>query len=142
MKTLWIESSCDETAVALLDDGIILTSKVYSQTEHSRFGGVVPEVAARAHLEKIEALAGAVFSESGAGMDAVDLIAVTDSPGLAGALLVGKFRARTSRAQKDTGDRHQPSGRTYLRHFPFAPGDRTPLSVACRFRRTHGHLPR
>jgi N6-L-threonylcarbamoyladenine synthase len=89
MITLGIESSCDETAVALLDEDRILASTVYSQVEHARFGGVVPEIASRAHLEKIDRLAAAVLPETSIDVDAIDLIAVTDSPGLAGALLVG-----------------------------------------------------
>lgn len=89
MKVLGIESSCDETSIAILEDGKILANTIYSQQEHSRYGGVVPEVASRAHLEKIDRLASSVFDESGLNPEQLDLIAVTDSPGLAGALLVG-----------------------------------------------------
>jgi N6-L-threonylcarbamoyladenine synthase len=89
MITLGIETSCDETAVALLEDGRILANAVYSQVEHSRFGGVVPEVASRAHLEKIDRLTSAALTEASRSVNDVNLIAVTDSPGLAGALLVG-----------------------------------------------------
>lgn len=89
MITLGIETSCDETAVALLDDNRILAAMVYSQIEHARFGGVVPEVASRAHLEKIDRLTAAVFEKTSLTIDKCNLVAVTDSPGLAGALLVG-----------------------------------------------------
>jgi len=89
MITLGIETSCDETSIALLDDEKILINSIYSQTEHGRFGGVVPEVASRAHLEKIDVLAYACFEKTGIAPGDIDLIGVTDSPGLAGALLVG-----------------------------------------------------
>jgi len=84
-----IESSCDETSVAVLRDGRVLSSLTHSQAEHAVYGGVVPEVASRAHLERIDGLAGAAMEQSGTGPGDIDLIAVTDSPGLAGALLVG-----------------------------------------------------
>jgi N6-L-threonylcarbamoyladenine synthase len=89
MITLGIETSCDETAAALLADGRILANAVYSQEEHGRFGGVVPEIASRAHLEKVDRLAAAVMKEAGVAVKDIGLVAVTDSPGLAGALLVG-----------------------------------------------------
>jgi len=89
MIILGIESSCDETSVAVLRDGVILTSLTHSQSEHALYGGVVPEVASRAHLEKIDGLARQALEDCGITPAAVDLIAVTDSPGLAGALLVG-----------------------------------------------------
>lgn len=89
MITLGIESSCDETSVALLKDTDIIKDVIYSQTEHSLYGGVVPEVASRAHLEKIDHLTKSVFDETGIKPENIDLISVTDSPGLAGALLVG-----------------------------------------------------
>ena len=90
MVTLGIESSCDETSVALIEeDQRILASKVYSQLEHAAYGGVVPEVASRAHLEKIDHLAAGVLKEASLPIGHIGLIAVTDSPGLAGALLVG-----------------------------------------------------
>lgn len=89
MKVLGIETSCDETSIAIIENGKILANTIYSQQEHSLYGGVVPEIASRAHLEKIDRLACAVFQESGLNPQQMDLIAVTDSPGLAGALLVG-----------------------------------------------------
>ncbi len=89
MITLGIESSCDETSVAILEDETILANSTYTQIEHAEFGGVVPELASRSHLEKIDRLAGAVLSRSSLTPADIDLIAVTDRPGLAGALLVG-----------------------------------------------------
>jgi N6-L-threonylcarbamoyladenine synthase len=89
MITLGIESSCDETSIALLDNEKILFNTIYSQMDHSRFGGVVPELASRAHLEKIDRLTNSCFNKTGLSPKDIDLIAVTDGPGLAGALLVG-----------------------------------------------------
>lgn len=89
MITLGIESSCDETSIALLDNETILYNTIFSQMDHSHFGGVVPELASRAHLEKIDRLAQSCFDHTGISPHDIDCIAVTDSPGLAGALLVG-----------------------------------------------------
>lgn len=89
MKVLGIETSCDETSIAIIEDGRILANTIYSQQEHSKFGGVVPEIASRAHLEKIDRLAFSAFEECNLKPEHINLIAVTDSPGLAGALLVG-----------------------------------------------------
>lgn len=89
MIILGIETSCDETSVALLSDGKIIASRVHTQAVHSAFGGVVPELASRAHLGKIEVLARSLFEDSPVECGAIDGIAVTDRPGLAGALLVG-----------------------------------------------------
>jgi len=89
MITLGIETSCDETSVAVLKDGAILSNLTYTQDEHALYGGVVPEVASRAHLEKIDGLARRAMDDCGVSPGGIDLIAVTDSPGLAGALLVG-----------------------------------------------------
>ena len=89
MVTLGIETSCDETSVALLSNGDILASEVFTQTVHSAYGGVVPELASRAHLSKVDVLAESVFRANKISPGSIDCIAVTDSPGLAGALLVG-----------------------------------------------------
>jgi N6-L-threonylcarbamoyladenine synthase len=89
MVTIGIETSCDETGVALLDGDRCIANRVYSQSEHSAFGGVVPEIASRAHLEKIDRLFGAVMDEARLSLGDIGGIAVTDSPGLAGALLIG-----------------------------------------------------
>jgi N6-L-threonylcarbamoyladenine synthase len=89
MVTLGIETSCDETSVALLSNGDILASEVFTQTVHSAYGGVVPELASRAHISKVDVLTESVFRAKNISPGSVDCIAVTDSPGLAGALLVG-----------------------------------------------------
>jgi N6-L-threonylcarbamoyladenine synthase len=89
MITLGIETSCDETGIALLDGEHIVADRVYSQLEHSAFGGVIPEIASRAHLEKIDRLFALVMSDASLAAHDIDGIAVTDSPGLAGALLIG-----------------------------------------------------
>jgi N6-L-threonylcarbamoyladenine synthase len=89
MITLGIETSCDETSVALLEDDSVIDSEVYSQTIHAEYGGVVPELASRAHIAKIDVLTKALLNKNSMTVRDLDLIAVTDSPGLAGALLVG-----------------------------------------------------
>jgi N6-L-threonylcarbamoyladenine synthase len=89
MIVLGIETSCDETGIALLDNEHIIADRVYSQLEHSEFGGVVPEVASRAHLGKIDRLFSLVMNDTALATSDIDGIAVTDSPGLAGALLIG-----------------------------------------------------
>ena len=94
--TLGIETSCDETACGLVDDGMrVLANQVYSQVPlHSDYGGVVPEIAARAHLEKIDPIVRAALDEAGIGFDGIDQIAFTRGPGLLGPLLVGASFAR------------------------------------------------
>jgi N6-L-threonylcarbamoyladenine synthase len=89
MIILGIESSCDETSIAILENGSIIKNKIFSQQEHAQFGGVVPEIASRAHLDKVDRLTQSVLNETTMQISDIDLIAVTDSPGLAGALLVG-----------------------------------------------------
>ena len=88
---LGIETSCDETAAALVTaDGAIASSVVASQAElHARYGGVVPEVASRRHLELVGPVVREALDEAATGLDAVDRIGVTRGPGLIGALLVG-----------------------------------------------------
>lgn len=87
--TLGIETSCDETSVAILSNGNVLANEVYTQAIHSSYGGVVPELASRAHLNKIDILTRSVLEKNNISCADLDCIAVTDSPGLAGALLVG-----------------------------------------------------
>jgi N6-L-threonylcarbamoyladenine synthase len=90
MLVLGIETSCDETSVALLKDGAtIIANSIFTQTVHSEYGGVVPEIASRAHLQKIDRLCLTTLRQHCVTIADIDLIAVTDRPGLAGALLVG-----------------------------------------------------
>ena len=91
MLTLGIESSCDETAVALVEGSArVLASVIHSQVaDHTPYGGVVPEVAAREHLGNLGPVLDRCLAEAGRTLDEIDLIAVTDRPGLVGALLIG-----------------------------------------------------
>src|SRR5215212_5247422 len=88
---LAIETSCDDTCSAVVDpDGRkALSNIVHTQTEHARYGGVVPEVASRAHLERLDGVVGKARSDAEATLDEVSSVAVTVRPGLIGALLVG-----------------------------------------------------
>lgn len=91
MLILGIESSCDETALAISRDGReILSNCVLSQIDmHTIYGGVVPEIASRKHIEAITGLADQALKEAGVTRQELDAIAVTYAPGLIGALLVG-----------------------------------------------------
>ena len=91
MKILAIESSCDETAVAVVEDGRkVLADCIASQADkHAVYGGVVPEIASRCHVEAIAYLAEQALKESGITRKEIDAVAVTYAPGLIGALLVG-----------------------------------------------------
>jgi len=93
---LGIETSCDETAAAVLSgDGKVLSSVVSSQaTLHARYGGVVPEIASRRHLELVSPVVRQALDEAGTSLAAVDRVAVTQGPGLVGALLVGLSAAK------------------------------------------------
>jgi N6-L-threonylcarbamoyladenine synthase len=97
MLTLGVETSCDETAVAVLEDGFTVRSNLIAAQEHlhERFGGVVPEVAARAHVEALNPLLEQALAEAGAGFEDLDTVACTVGPGLVGALLVGMAAAKT-----------------------------------------------
>ena len=87
---LGIETSCDETGVAVVQGNTVRSSILASQTDlHSRFGGVVPEVAARAHVEALRPLVHRALTSAGVHSDQLDAIAATQGPGLAGALMVG-----------------------------------------------------
>ena len=97
MKILGIESSCDETAAAVVEDGFRLLSNVV-QTQidiHALYGGVVPEIAARSHIEAINPVIDKALSDAGCTWKDIDAIAVTYAPGLVGSLLVGTLAART-----------------------------------------------
>ncbi|BCA53528.1 putative tRNA threonylcarbamoyladenosine biosynthesis protein Gcp [Nitrospira sp. KM1] len=93
---LGIETSCDETAAAVLDaDGTVRSSVISSQHQvHERFGGVVPELASRAHIESIETIAASALERAGTAWRDICGVAVTQGPGLAGALIVGVSYAK------------------------------------------------
>lgn len=95
LLVLGIESSCDETACAVLRGGRVLSNKIASQIEiHKRFGGVVPEIASRNHVLAIDNLAGEALDEAGVKAEELDAIGVTYGAGLLGALLVGESYAK------------------------------------------------
>ena len=96
MNILGIETSCDETAVAVVDDRRrILSHIVLSQLQdHRPYGGVVPEIAARAHLDHLDGLVARAVEESGIGYDRLDGIAATAGPGLIGGVMVGLMTAK------------------------------------------------
>lgn len=92
---LGIESSCDETGVGIVRGGELLANEIASSVEeHARFGGVVPEVASRAHLSAMVPTVSRALAKSGLALSDIDAIAVTSGPGLAGALLVGTAAAK------------------------------------------------
>ena len=97
MKILGIETSCDETAASVVEDGHkILSNVVNSQIDiHAIYGGVVPEVAARSHIEVINPVIDKALADASTSWDDIDAIAVTYAPGLVGSLLIGTLAART-----------------------------------------------
>jgi N6-L-threonylcarbamoyladenine synthase len=96
VRILGIETSCDETAAAVVDDGrFVVSSVVSSQVDlHARFGGVVPEIASRAHVELVGPVVADALGEAGVELSGVDAVAACHGPGLAGALLVGVSAAK------------------------------------------------
>ena len=119
MTILALETSCDDTCAAVLDaDGMVRASLISSQVVHGRFGGVVPEIASRHHLELVNLLVAAALEEAGATLAQVQLIAATQGPGLVGALLVGLSTAKALAA---------------ARCLPFAPVDHLQGHVASNF---------
>ncbi len=97
MRILGIESSCDETAAAVVEDGRrLLSNVVNTQIDiHAEYGGVVPEVAARSHLEVVNPVINKALTDANCTWDDIDAIAVTYAPGLIGSLLIGTLAART-----------------------------------------------
>jgi N6-L-threonylcarbamoyladenine synthase len=117
---LGIETSCDETAAAVVtDDGRILSSVVSSQAHlHARFGGVVPEVASRRHLELVSPVVRTALEDAGTSLGQVEQVAVTQGPGLVGALLVGISAAKAL---------------AWARRLPLAPVDHLEGHVAALY---------
>jgi N6-L-threonylcarbamoyladenine synthase len=101
MRILALETSCDDTCAAVLDGPRMLSNVISSQAAaHAQFGGVVPEVASRHHLELVAPVVEAALSEAGASLDEIEAIAVTAGPGLIGALLVGVSTAKAIAAPR------------------------------------------
>lgn len=95
MIALGIDTSCDDTSVAVLNDNTILSNIVSSQVAlHSHFGGIVPELASRKHVELIDAISRQALTEAGVSLREIDIIGVTQGPGLIGSLLVGLCYAK------------------------------------------------
>lgn len=97
MKVLAVESSCDETSVAVVEDGRkVFSNVIASQIDtHKKFGGVVPEIASRQHVEAINTVLKEGLDEAGVSLKDIDIIAATKGPGLIGALLVGLSAGKT-----------------------------------------------
>ncbi|MBJ7522049.1 MAG: tRNA (adenosine(37)-N6)-threonylcarbamoyltransferase complex transferase subunit TsaD [Solirubrobacteraceae bacterium] len=116
---LALETSCDDTCAAVLrGDGTIASNVISSQGIHDRYGGVVPEVASRHHVELVNAVVDDALRQADTGLDGIDLVAVTQGPGLVGALLVGVATAKAIAA---------PRG------LPLAPVDHLQGHVAANF---------
>lgn len=102
MLILGIETSCDETAAAILQDGTkIVSNVVYSQVVHSRYGGVVPELASRDHIKKIIPVVKKSLKDGNVLLSDIDAVAVTQSPGLIGSLLIGLSFAKSLSFSQD-----------------------------------------
>jgi N6-L-threonylcarbamoyladenine synthase len=127
LRILAVETSCDDTCAAVIDGGRIRSNVISSQAAaHARYGGVVPEVAARHHLELVNPVVGAALSEAGAALGDVDALAVTRGPGLIGALLVGVATAKalaaaTRKPLIGVDHLHGHVAANYLEPKPLAP---------------------
>ncbi|MBX2905632.1 MAG: tRNA (adenosine(37)-N6)-threonylcarbamoyltransferase complex transferase subunit TsaD [Taibaiella sp.] len=95
INILAIESSCDETSAAIIKDGHVLSNHIATQKMHARYGGVVPEMASRAHMENIVPVVDAALVDSGVKKSELTAIAFTQAPGLIGSLLVGTCFAKS-----------------------------------------------
>ena len=119
-KILAIESSCDETAVSVIDNGTLLANVISSQVEvHRKYGGVMPEVASRLHLENIAVVIKEALEQSKSSLEEMDAFAVTRGPGLIGALHVGLQAAKTLAMlyQKPLIPVHHLAGHIYANEF-------------------------
>lgn len=116
---LALETSCDDTCAAVLDaEGRIRANVISSQQDHERFGGVVPEIASRQHLELVNVIVEEALLEAGVSIEEIELVAATQGPGLVGALLVGLSTAKALAA---------------ARELPFAAVDHMQGHVAANF---------
>jgi N6-L-threonylcarbamoyladenine synthase len=119
MTILALETSCDDTCAAVLSaDGAMLANVISSQRQHDRFGGVVPEIASRHHLEIVDVVVEEALRGAGRTLADVELVAATQGPGLVGALLVGFSAAK---------------GLAAARELPFAPVDHLQGHIAANF---------
>jgi N6-L-threonylcarbamoyladenine synthase len=119
MSILALETSCDDTCAAVIDDdGTIRANVISSQVAHEDFGGVVPEIASRHHLEIVNAIVARALGEASLELEQIELVAATQGPGLVGALLVGLSTAKALAA---------------ARELPFAPVDHLQGHVAANF---------
>jgi len=119
MRVLALETSCDDTCAAVVDeDGRTRANVISSQEVHGRFGGVVPEIASRHHLELVNLIVERALEEADITLAEIDLVAATQGPGLVGALLVGLSAAK---------------GLAAARELPFAPVDHLQGHVAANF---------
>lgn len=124
MRVLALETSCDDTCAAVIDDdGTIRSNVISSQRVHDRFGGVVPEIASRHHLELVNVVIDRALAEADVGLEDIDTVAATQGPGLVGALLVGFSTAKSLAA---------------ARELPFAAVDHIQGHVAANFLRNGG----
>lgn len=118
MKILAIETSCDETSAAVVEDGrTVLSNIINTQIKiHEKYGGVVPEIASRNHIEAISTVVKEALKEANTKLEDIEAIACTYGPGLVGALLVGVRLRKSSklRSQKATNP-SKPHRRSYLR---------------------------
>jgi N6-L-threonylcarbamoyladenine synthase len=125
MTILALETSCDDTCAAIIDaDGHVRSNVISSQEAHGRFGGVVPEIASRQHLELVNLVLDSALAKAGSTLDEVELVAATQGPGLIGALLVGLSTAKALAA---------------ARELPFAAVDHLQGHIAANF--LHGAAP-
>ncbi len=121
MSILALETSCDDTCAAVIDaDGSVRANVISSQTAHEDFGGVVPEIASRHHLEIVNAIVARALELAGTELEEIELVAATQGPGLIGALLVGLSTAKALAG---------------ARELPFAPVDHLQGHVAANFLR-------
>jgi N6-L-threonylcarbamoyladenine synthase len=119
MRILALETSCDDTCAAVLDgEGRVRSNSISSQGVHDRFGGVVPEIASRQHLDLVNLVVAQALEQAGATLEDLDLVAATRGPGLVGALLVGFATAKALAA---------------ARELPFAAVDHLQGHVAANF---------
>src|SRR3984885_10410994 len=95
VTNLAIQSSCDETSCAISRDGVILSNIIAGQQVHEQYGGVVPELASRAHMQNIVPVVDAALKKAGLNLSSINAIAFTQSPGLIGSLLVGSQFAKS-----------------------------------------------